>query len=140
MTWFKAKGKLVYGANPALEKRADKPWARVETPSGISDYYRHMLVRSVINPFRQEGVDMTKVHPPMIGAHITVINGRHTIPPSNTFWKKYDGKIIEYEYSIELEQVWKFFVLPVRCEFLERVREELGLPPHPFHITVGRME
>ena len=79
---------------------------------------------------------------PLFGAHITVLDGR--VPVKNEhmhLWKKYQGKVIEFKYSPDIQQNWKFFHLTVQCEMLRNIRAELGLNPnYNFHITVGRIE
>lgn len=139
--WFKAKGKVQYTPwRPGATKRAHKPWVTVNVPNSIAEYYRAQIVRNLINPFNQDPIPH-RIHPPKWGAHITVLDGRFDIPQTHKHaWEKHQNAIVEFEYSNEVEQVWKFFVLPVRSAFLESIRAELGLPPRPLHITVGRIE
>ncbi len=144
-TLFKSRGKIEYMmGREGGTKRAGQPWVIVHVPNSIAEYYRAQIVRHLINPFNQEpypnNPQPDKIHPPKWGAHITVLDGRYDIPEARQkFWKKYDKQTVEFEYSPRVQQIWKFFVLPVKCDLLEQIRTELGLQPKPLHITVGRI-
>lgn len=157
---LKARGQIVYEPTRALEgskgnvvngrKRTDVPWWIVVNCSDtISAYYRTLIEKNILNPL---GLDKgIKLAPPMWGSHITVLDGRNEVPfNKREFWKKYDGEVIDFEYSPEVYQVWKFWNIPVRSRFLDNIREELGfsainprdkvvIPGFNYHITVGRM-
>lgn len=139
--WIKTSGKIRY--NPwrkGATKRATKPWVVVDADWGLCEFYRYMIMRDLINPFRQDPIPH-RIHPPKWGCHVTVLDGRHDIPQSNMhLWNKFEGQDIEFEYSPMIEQHWKFFVLPVRSQRLMEIRRDLGLPKKPLHITVGRIE
>ena len=150
--FFTAKGRIQYvfasgdptqaekGLRQGAKKRSGEPWILVEVPNGIAQYYRAQVITNVINPFRQEPIPH-RIHPPKWGAHITVLDGRVSQQRLNMdVWEKHQNEIVEFEYSHHVHQVWKFFTLPVRSEQLESIRRELGLPPKPLHITVGRIE
>lgn len=140
MEWFKAKGKIIYDPKRVGgRKRVDMPWVIVEVPESISYYYRNVVDRYVINPFRQTPTP-THLAPPMWGTHISVLDGRHQVPNMNV-WNKYNNQVIEFEYSNDIEQHWKFFVLPVRSEFLVNLIDELGVKHQKrLHITIGRID
>lgn len=146
-TLFKSRGKIEYvmGREGGI-KRAGQPWILVKVPNSIAEYYRHQIINTLVNPFRMDpnlGLDREpdRIHPPKWGAHITVLDGRYDIPKERQqFWKKHEGETVEFEYSPYVQQVWKFFVLPVTCPMLDNIRAELGLPKKPLHITVGRIE
>ena len=87
-----------------------------------------------------------KLQRPVWYIHITVVSIKEN--PRKEAWKKYDGEYIDFEYSPEVYQVWKFWSLPVVCSRLEAIRIELGLSSKPrassgvpsdFHMTIGRM-
>lgn len=149
---FKARGKIQYmlKGRDGSTKRANQPWVIVKVPESIAFYYRAQIQRNLINPFQQEPVpnqdgDLEivpdRIHPPKWGAHITVLDGRFSVPTNKMQnWGKHDGETVDFEYSPIVHQVWKFFVLPVKSPKLDTIREELGLDPHPLHITVGRLE
>ena len=69
-----------------------------------------------------------------------MLDGRQEVAENKQeFWGKYHDAEITFEYSVEIEHHWKFWVLPVRCSFLNDIREELGLNrEYNFHITIGR--
>lgn len=146
-TLFKSRGKIEYmmGREGGV-KRAGQPWVIVHVPNSIAEYYRAQIIRHLINPFNQDpnlGVNPVpdRIHPPKWGAHITVLDGRYDIPKDRMqFWNKHNRETVEFEYSPRIMQIWKFFVLPVTCPLLDDIRKELGLKPHPLHITVGRIE
>ena len=132
--WVRGAGKLVYNPDrPELRKtrKADDWWLVVNTDNGISDYYRWWV----------EKAKHITLQRPAWRTHVSVLNGKEPVKPEyQHLWKKYEGKWIEFEYSVEIEQHWKFFVVPVRCPALEQIRKELGLTGTPLHITIGRLE
>lgn len=134
-TWLKAKGKLIYSpARPGLKKQraANDFFVILETPGDVAKYYSHWVKKSLY-------LDLQL---PAWRPHVTVLDGRKAIAEDKLpLWKKYAGEIIKYEYSVDIEQHWKFWVLPVRSPRLAEIRSELGLPQnnHGFHLTIGRM-
>lgn len=135
MSWVTVPGKIIYDPpRPGIKKvqRATPWWVIVDLDDGITHYYRWWLKR-------MKGIF---VHPPAWGVHLTVLDGRRKVQPEFMGeWKKHHGKVIEIEYSVAFEQHWKFFVLPVRSEFLTDLRHGLGFTDkHPLHITFGRLD
>lgn len=136
MNWVKAKGKLVYEPErPGIKKESRNTpwWIIVEFKGGqMSDYYSWWMKKLY-------GVPLQK---PVWGNHVTILDGRKEVDPKyRHVWKKYNGQIIDFEYNVALEQHWKFISLPVRCEFFDVIRKELGFfNSHPYHMTVGRVE
>lgn len=133
--WLKGKGKLIYNpARPGIKKaqRHTPWWLIVSVDNEIGKYYRDWIDR----------VFHLKLQHPAWGTHITLLNDRDVVKPEfQQHWKKYHNQWIEFEYSVVLEQHWKFWTLPVKCERFIEIRHELGvLHDHPFHITIGRME
>lgn len=135
-TWIKAKGKLVY--SPVREvlrkKRSHNDFILVAEMNGeIAKYYSWWIRKSL----------HLNVRIPAWKPHITILDGRNPVPDDNLHqWEKHAGIVIDFEYSVEVEQVWKFFVLPVRSLQLDAIRSELGFMPnaHGFHLTVGRLD
>jgi hypothetical protein len=132
--WTTATGRLIYEPNrPDLRKsrKSDDWWLIVETNPNIASYYCWWVEK-------KWGL---KLQLPAWKAHITVLDGRKPVDPKyRDRWNAHKGKVITFEYSVEFEQHWKFFVLPVRCDQLNQLREELGFAPiDNFHITIGRM-
>lgn len=133
--WLKGTGKLIYNPNrPGMKKvqRLSPWWLIVDVDNNIGKYYRYWIQR-------QWGLVLQA---PTWGTHITLSNDRDVIDPKyQHHWKKFQGKKIDFEYSVVIEQHWKFFVLPTRCERFNEIRHELGIfHDHPFHITIGRMD
>ena len=103
----------------------------LDVPDNIGHYYRYWI-------FKRFGI---KLAPPAYGCHITILDGRQ--PVQKEFlenWKKYDGKIVEIEYTPEVYQVWKFWCLPIKSALLQQIRTELGFPNKDLHLTIGRMQ
>jgi hypothetical protein len=133
--WLRGSGKLVYNPHrPDLRKtrQADDWWLVVNTDNGIGEYYRWWIKK-------MKGIELLR---PAWRTHVSILNGREPVQPEYLhLWKKYQNKPIHFEYSVDIEQHWKFFVLPVRCEELVNIRGELGLSTKksPLHITIGRL-
>lgn len=133
--WVKYKGVVVYNPpRPDLRKiRHGQDWFLfVEADFGLAAFYRWLV-------FRRFGL---RLQPTAWKPHVTVLDGRKKVEPHfQKFWKKYEKQKVEFEYSVEVEQHWKFWVLPVRSEQLLDMREELGFSRnYPLHLTFGRME
>ena len=137
MEWVKANGRIIYDPTRddlRKEERAT-PWWVIAQLTGrdledFSAYYRWLL--------RRRGIGM--IQQPAWKPHVTILDGRREVPEEfRRLWKKYDGQVVSFEYGVDIQKVWKFWVLPVRCALFEKIREELGFnPDYPFHITVGR--
>lgn len=134
MSWVKYKGVMVYNPKrPELKKtrKEEEWWLICEVDYGLAAFYRHLV-------FKRHGLQL---QPTAWKPHITVLDGRKPVKPEfRKFWKKYDKQKIDFEYSVDIEQHWKFWVLPVRSKKLEEIRKELGFfNDYPLHITFGRM-
>lgn len=129
---LKIKGKLTY--NPKREKLKktrtnDEFFLVLDLPDNIGHYYRYWV-------FKRFGI---KLAPPAYGCHITILDGRQPVSPAFLDkWKKYDSKIVEIEYSPEIYKTWLFWCLPIKSDFLQTVRNELGFPNKELHLTIGR--
>lgn len=168
-TLLRARGKLIYEPTRMMERdngkvvagrkrtevrdgQAISPWWIIlQVSDTIADYYRWWVEREIYHPvFRR----MNDVHlgKPMWGAHVTVLDGRNVVPADkHHLWKKYDGEMVEFEYSPAVYRTWKFWSIPARSTRLDEIREELGFPAYDprlqdrvpgfnYHITVGRMD
>lgn len=132
--WTTANGILTYNPKrPDVRKTFDHDdWRLVaEVDHGFSLYYCWWVKR-------QWGLNLQL---PVWKPHITVLNGKQPVLPEyHKLWKKHERRKIVFEYSVEFEQHWKFFVLPVKCEVFNDIRAELGLPAwNHYHVTFGRM-
>lgn len=137
MRWLKTTGRLIYDPvrlDLRKKSRGGSWWLIVEMDgNSLEDfgaYYRWHL--------RNHGVGMLQAT--AWKPHVTILDGRQEVKPEfQNLWKKYSGEIVTFEYDIELEKIWKFWVLPVRCDFFKEIRKELGFKnDYPFHITVAR--
>lgn len=137
MRWVKANGRVIYDPEREdLRKESRKtPWWLIVQLTGrdledFSAYYRWHL--------RCRGIGL--LQQPAWKPHVTVLDGRKAIDEKyHHLWKKYDGLIVSFEYGVEVEKIWKFWVLPARSDFFDTIRKELGFTEaHPYHITIGR--
>lgn len=132
--WVKHRGVLVYNPpRPDLRKiRQGNDWfIFLELDYNFAALYRWFILRRF----------HLQLQPTAWKPHVTVLDGRNKVQPEyRQFWKKYEKKKIEFEYSVDIEQHWKFWTLPVRSETLLDIREELGFKRQcELHITIGRM-
>jgi hypothetical protein len=130
--WVKSTAKIFYDPyRPGLRKVRPGTLVVANVDPGIAEYYRYWVRKRF-------GLQLQNT---AFIPHITIVDGKVKNDNKHPAWKKYHGKVIEFEYNIELEQHWKFWTLPVRSKQLEEIRAELGLNPnYNFHITFGRME
>lgn len=137
---FKSYGWIKYDPErPGMKRRTDW-WAILEVPGGIADYYRTMIEN-------RYGIQLCK---PSWGAHISIIRGEKPRPDLMHLWKKYDGKRVEFEYSVwpryngdtrvlTNHQAGEFWYIDTYCDELTQIRQELELPyDWKLHLTVGR--
>lgn len=123
---FPCKGNLHY----------HRTWLMIYIEKGICEYYSHLLHMYC------RRIDL---NPPMHGAHISVIAGKYEIidDAHKHLWNKYQDTQIDFQYRQEVENDGEYFWLPVKCERIEDIREELGLPrksPIPWHLTIGNLK
>ena len=113
----------------------------IELDNGISDFYR-----SLVN--KRYGIELIK---PNWDTHITLIKGeeanRSEIHP---LWNKYESKEIEItyypfpRYSGDTDQRYgsqsgRFWFLTIECDFINIMRNELGLDNIKTpHLTIGK--
>lgn len=72
--------------------------------------------------------------------HITVIRDEEPLNDKKIFWERYNGYSIEFFFRIVPETNGEYWWLPVECEQLLDIREELGLsrnPYYPLHLSIG---
>ncbi|PCJ96638.1 MAG: hypothetical protein COA52_01135 [Hyphomicrobiales bacterium] len=133
---FKYKSKIIYTEKRNSKKRANKPWIIVPVDLYLINYYRTLLENEVTNIFRSKSV----IQASKWQGHVTVLDGRKDISPKKQkLWKKYNYDEVEFEYSNQIQKHWKFYSLPVKCEYFNFIRKELGLNEiETFHITIGR--
>lgn len=134
-TWVKSIATLVYNPyRPGLRKvrGANNFFFIAEVKGDICKYYSHLIEKNLY----------LKLQLPVWRPHVTILNGRQSISDDKLhIWKKYAGEEIEFEYNVNVEQHWKFWVLPVRSERMQQLQKELGFDfeNYDFHLTIGRM-
>lgn len=124
MYLYRSTGKLRYGNSNLV----------LDVDPEIVRYYRSFLSKRVFT------------HTQMYAAHISVVRKE---TPDMSFWNKYEGEIIDFEYSGEIHNGTVYYWINAFSKRLEEIRIELGLlnqrlyfqPPEgylkTFHITLG---
>lgn len=125
---YPSKGRLIYSDNFRLV---------VEINVELAAYYRSLMPKyKSIQPQR---------YPP----HITVVRTGREEPPNKEFWRKYEGREVEFLYSPVVHEGTVYYWLNTFSVSLEMIRLELGLPVHSeytrppesfiqcFHATIG---
>ena len=110
--------------------RPAKWWAVVDVDTEIGKYFRSL--RKLNHPY------FPHIVRPAWNEHITVV--RNEEPTNKNLWDSLNGRSFEFSYSNITENDGKHYWMPVRCDLLLDIREELGLPrnPHfPLHLTIG---
>lgn len=133
MEWLQGHGWLDY--NPVRHeikktRNADEWWLVLNVPGDICKYYSWFVLR-------ERGITLQH---PVWKPHVTVLNGRVPVATHlRKFWKKYQGKKINFEYTVDVSRNWKFWTIDVRSDELIEIRKELGFFNDPkLHLTVGR--
>lgn len=135
---FESKGRIVYDPpRPGMKNRTTW-WAVVQIDREITRYYRWW----VKNKFHIE------LCQPSWDAHISIIRGEKPPEDKMHLWKKYDGKVITFQYEHNVRQSGDttgndrpdhFWFIDVHCPLLKQIRQEFGFPSNwNQHITIGR--
>lgn len=131
---FKATATICYdparGNDKAFRKGFQSWWLAAMTPPSISYYYAHWVKKEL----------GWKLNTPLWKSHITIIRGEAPHPSKEYFWKRHQGRKVEFTYSPEVCWSDKYVWLHVESPELEAIRVELGLPPQPrcrLHLTIG---
>lgn len=121
LNWSKSTGVLRYGYT--------RWYAVLDCCPELGRLYRTL--------FHYHVYQTRKIQNTFFGNHITVV--RDEEPKNQEFWKKYNGELIEFEYSSVADNNDYYHWLPVICPRLDEIRTELGLPPpeFPYHMTFG---
>lgn len=123
---FDCHGHLVY----------HRTWLIVKVNDEVCEYYRHLA-----NLYNRT----LCLNQPRDGAHITVIAGKYELIDDSHkhLWNKYQNDRIDFKYNISIGDDGEYFWLPVECERIEEIRNELGLKrriPIPWHLTIGNLK
>jgi hypothetical protein len=124
MELFKSIGKLRYGYSNLV----------LDVDQEIVRYYRALLPKTI------------RTNSQMYDAHISVVRKEE---PNMAFWRKYEGELVEFQYSHEVRNGTLYYWVDAFSKRLEEIRAELGLPVHSpyitppegflhtFHVTIG---
>lgn len=127
---FTSKGILEYSVlEPGISYKAT-----LVVDAEVARYYRSFVPKS------------QKCQPGRYAPHVTVV--RNELPSNMKKWGLYEGQEIEFEYDSYIWYDGTYWWLNCNSLFLERVREELGLPRWAkwnmppdgkacFHMTIG---
>lgn len=115
-------------------KYFDDEWkVNVQIENDLAAYYRSLVPKYY-------KINQTRFPP-----HITVVRNEEII--NKKAWRKYEGKEVEFQYSI-IRRGTVYWWLDVYCDFLLKLRTGLGLPLYNdltkppdkkscFHLTIG---
>lgn len=120
LKWYNAVGTLRYCPNSG--------WVVLDTPNSIVRYYANWVRK----------LTWKNGSMPMHGAHVTIVNGKVSDVRKSPYWAFRQGAKINFEYSNVIKTNDEYYWLPIRCERLKEIRQELGLTPFPkweYHIT-----
>lgn len=110
----------------------------VEVDPGISSLYRALVPKYI------------ELNPQRYAPHISVV--RREVPPNLEAWGKYEGELVDFEYTSHIYNGKVYWWLNAFSERLEAIRVELGLPVSSeytrppdgymkcFHITIGNQK
>ncbi len=120
---YKAEGTIKYSGNSPSGYRLT-----IETDPKIAYYYRALIPKY----YYVKGQFYT--------AHISVV--RWEKPPILEKWGIHAGRVVEFSYDGTIEHDAKYWWLPVHCNVIGDLREELGLPRfvpwrNGYHLTIG---
>jgi len=126
---FEGSGRLKYDPSMDGMKVIEPFWLILECCGDISNYYAHML-------YKWNG---TKIHRPAWGTHISVI--RNEKLQNTNLWKLNNGQKVKFLYDHVIQTNGNHYWLQVESPELMAIRKQygLGLPYHPFHLTIGSL-
>lgn len=136
---FKTYGILYYSPKALGKVDVQNYWlvVKLEDNNDLGKYIRQLFYLSTFKCY--------KLLRPAWKEHITVvrnlINGKtNEIPTNLNAWEKYKDNKIEFEIENKIENNGDYYWLPIKCEKLLDIREELGLernPYYPLHLSIG---
>ena len=113
---------------------SSKWWSILDVDPMIGKYFRHLF---------HIGIWRCRVmQHPAWSEHVSVVRNEEPDDNHKHLWEKHAGVDIGFDYEPEVRSDGKYFWLPVRCERLLDIREELGLPRDPefgLHLTIGNV-
>jgi hypothetical protein len=126
---FSSYGVVKY--DPRHPRSTFKPWwVILQCDPEIVRYYQHIFYKLYFK----------KLQTAVWNSHISLVRGEK--PKITDAWKKFDGKIVEfnYEYNGVFLGNGKHYYLKCWSKEFENIRTSLGLHPKPvinYHISVG---
>ena len=105
-------------------------WATMDCDEGLRLFYSWLIQRNAFQLPQK----------PLWGAHISIVRGE--VAPNKEYWRKYENKKIAFEYDNNIKTNGLYWWLPIKCDFIGDLREELGLPrtpPQELHLTIGQI-
>ena len=122
---------------PGLKKKTEW-WATMIVDEDISRLCRWWV-------FNELHIELKK---PSWGTHVSIIRGEKPALDKLYLWKKYDGKKLNFKYSLDVRQSGDttgfdrpnhYWFVDVDCPQLIDIREEFGFPSDwKLHMTIGR--
>lgn len=135
MSVWRSSGVVRY--DPKVERGSFvKWWVILQCDRELVRYYQHIFYK----------LYWRKLQTQLWGAHCSLVRGEEPLKPGN--WKKYAGKVIEFEYEYDGEFLSNYdkggrhFWLKVWSAEFGEIRQSLGLtaePKIPFHISIGSL-
>ena len=135
---LKSSGKVVYDPNRSTMKKRTKWWCVLNVDREITRYYRWWVKRKY-------HIDLCQ---PSWDAHVSIIRGEKPEPELMHLWKKYDGQVLNFEYSpvvyqgsgeTRFQDARYFWFVDVVCPEIIDIRKELNRPvDFGLHLTIGR--
>jgi hypothetical protein len=132
---FTTQGVLRYSPKLLGDRQSEKWWLVVDCDSEIGKYYRHLVHLGLFKT--------RKLMRPAWDMHVTVIRNEEPSDERKSLWGKHSGEVVNLCVSGGVETNGDYWWLPVSCDRLLDIREELGLPrlpSLPLHLSVGHGE
>lgn len=129
--WHTGSGRIVYDPWRGKMKRRTEWWCVIETSRSITAYYRHTL---------QQNGCLKNLVAPTWDAHISILRGEKPYDNKMHLWEKYDGELVTFKYSHEVEHGNnpRFWQVEVQCPYAMNIRKEMGFKTDwPLHLTIG---
>lgn len=128
---YTATGILRYSPK-LLGASSSKWWFVLDCNEQLGRYYRALFFFACYKTH--------KLLRPSWKEHVSIVRDEEPPDEKKHLWEKYAGCTIEFEYTPFVETDGVYFWLPVVCEKVLDIREELGLPRYPrysLHLTIG---
>lgn len=149
---LKSVARISYDPYRGDMKSKVKRWCVADVDREVTRYLRWWADTELLNKTGVAGYGLSL---PAWDAHISIIRGENdvrNVPKEvlDELWGKYDGQLVEFEYSLDLRQSGDkkvdgfdpkehFWFVNVYSDEMTYIRKELGLPYNwNLHLTFGR--